>query len=131
MSEQTPPVPAPGTIGWADLTVPDATALRDFYQAVAGWTPMALGMGDYEDFVMQAPDGSPVAGVCHARGANAALPPVWLVYITVPDLDAATRRCVELGGQLLAERRSAGPGSYCVIRDPAGAVAALYQPAAT
>jgi predicted enzyme related to lactoylglutathione lyase len=131
MSEQTPPVPAPGTIGWADLTVPDATALRDFYQAVAGWTPMALGMGGYEDFVMQAPDGSAVAGVCHARGANAALPPVWLVYITVPDLDVATRRCVELGGQLLAERRSAGAGSYCVIRDPAGAVAALYQPAAT
>jgi predicted enzyme related to lactoylglutathione lyase len=26
----------PGQIGWIDLTVPDAPALRDFYQAVTG-----------------------------------------------------------------------------------------------
>ena len=31
-----------------------------------------------------------VAGVCHARGANANIPPVWLVYFTVADLAAAT-----------------------------------------
>jgi predicted enzyme related to lactoylglutathione lyase len=125
MSEYVPP--APGTIGWTDLTVPDAAALRDFYQAVAGWTSMALSMGDYDDFVMQAPGGQAVAGVCHARGANAGVPPVWLVYITVPDLDAAMRRCTELGGTVLAGRRKAGPGSFCIIRDPAGAVAGLYQ----
>ena len=27
----------PGTIGWRDLTVPDAAKVRDFYQAVVGW----------------------------------------------------------------------------------------------
>ncbi len=27
-----------GTVGWMDLTVPDAPALRDFYSAVVGWT---------------------------------------------------------------------------------------------
>jgi predicted enzyme related to lactoylglutathione lyase len=30
---------AVGTIGWIDLTVPDAKSLRDFYSAVTGWTP--------------------------------------------------------------------------------------------
>lgn len=34
----TPPPPALGTIGWTDLTVPDAVAVRDFYVQVAGDT---------------------------------------------------------------------------------------------
>ena len=29
----------------------------------------------------------PVSGICHARGSNADLPPVWLIYITVADLE--------------------------------------------
>ena len=32
-----PPRPPVGTIGWTDLTVPDADGLRDFYSAVVGW----------------------------------------------------------------------------------------------
>ena len=35
MEEQ--PRPEPGTIAWADLTVADAPAVRDFYATVAGW----------------------------------------------------------------------------------------------
>jgi len=42
----------PGQIGWIDLTVPDATALRDFYQGVTGWTPSSVDMGGYQDFCM-------------------------------------------------------------------------------
>jgi len=38
MSEQ-------GKIGWIDLTVPDAEAIRDFYQHVAGWVPLARRHG--------------------------------------------------------------------------------------
>jgi predicted enzyme related to lactoylglutathione lyase len=34
--------PAIGQIGWVDLTVPNATTVRDFYQHVTGWTPTAF-----------------------------------------------------------------------------------------
>src|SRR6476660_6257866 len=97
-------------IGWMDLTVSDAPALRDFYQAVTGWTPSAVEMGGYQDFCMH-PAGSdaPAAGICHARGHNAGLPPVWLVYITVDDLDRAIRRCEELHGKVLRPPANAGP----------------------
>jgi predicted enzyme related to lactoylglutathione lyase len=78
----------PGQIGWIDLTVPDAPALRNFYQGVTGWTPSPVHMGDYEDFCMHPPgDPQPVAGICHAKGENVGLPPVWLIYIIVDDLD--------------------------------------------
>jgi predicted enzyme related to lactoylglutathione lyase len=119
--------PRPGTVSWQDLTVEDAAAVRDFYEAVVGWKPESLSMGSYSDYVMNA-GGEGVAGICHARGANAELPPVWLIYITVEDLDHSIEECERLGGALVAAPRSYGGGRYCVIKDPAGAICALYQP---
>lgn len=120
-----------GTIGWTDLTVEHAEQVRDFYQAVTGWQATPLDMGGYSDFMMSDPmNGNPVAGVCHARGGNAQLPPVWLIYINVADLEKSIANCVALGGQVIAEPKEyGGQGRYCVIRDPAGACAALFEPA--
>jgi len=121
--------PAIGSIGWVDITVPDAERIRDFYTQVVGWKPSPVGMGSYEDFNMNSPtSGAPCAGVCHARGSNADLPAQWLVYIVVEDIAAAIARCSQLGGSLIAGPKRMGESRYCVIRDPAGAVCALYQP---
>ena len=120
--------PRPGTITWQDITVDNAEGLRDFYEAVVGWKPEALSMGTYFDFVMNADGAGSVAGICHARGGNADVPPVWLIYITVDDLDHSLEECQRLGGSLVAAPRSYGGGRYCVIKDPAGALCALYQP---
>lgn len=121
--------PAPGSISWTDLTVPDAQRVRDFYQAVAGWTAAPVDMGGYEDFcMMREGSDTPVAGICHARGENASLPPQWLVYLTVPDLEASLRACMANGGRVVVPVRQMGPGRMAVIADPAGAVAALFQP---
>jgi predicted enzyme related to lactoylglutathione lyase len=119
--------PKSGAITWQDLTVEDAEALRDFYAAVVGWTPEPVKMGDYADFTMKA-DTEPVAGICHARGSNAGLPAQWLVYVTVDDLDHSIDECIRLGGAVIAAPRGLAGGRFCVIRDPAGAVCALYQP---
>lgn len=118
-----------GSIGWVDLTVENATQLRDFYQEVVGWSPAGVEMGGYSDFCMNEPQtDKSVAGICHARGLNAELPPVWLIYIMVADLDVSIARCVDSGGEVIAGPRAMGSqGRYCVIRDPAGAVAALFE----
>jgi predicted enzyme related to lactoylglutathione lyase len=130
MSESAKPVV--GAITWTDLTVDDAESVRDFYQQVVGWKPFGVDMGGYEDFTMLTPEGGdPVCGVCHARGTNAGLPAQWLVYITVADVEASARRCEEQGGEVIVAPKEMGShGRYCVIRDPAGAVAALFTPAA-
>ncbi len=117
-----------GEIGWIDLTVDDANGVRDFYEQVVGWNAEPVSMGEYDDFNM-CPAGSAdgVAGVCHARGSNADLPAQWLIYITVDDIDASMARCRNLGGSVLAGPKDLSGGRFCVIQDPAGAVAALYQ----
>lgn len=117
----------PGSIGWIDLTVADAPEVRDFYQAVAGWQASGVDMGEYQDFSMSPPGGEPVAGVCHARGGNADLPSQWLIYIVVVDLDEALAQVKSRGGAVVAGPKSIGSSRYSVIRDPAGAVCALYQ----
>ncbi len=126
MSEQKP-----GTIGWTDLTVENAEQIRDFYQQVVGWQFAGVEMGGYEDFNMTDPEsGKPIAGICHARGGNAELPPVWLIYVNVSDIEQSLARCLELGGQVIVGPKGMGGyGKYCVIRDPAGAALALFEPA--
>ncbi|HEX7707070.1 MAG TPA: VOC family protein [Thermoanaerobaculia bacterium] len=118
-----------GTIAWADLTVENAEDVRDFYTRVVGWGSEGVDMGGYSDFCMTSPEGGPpVAGICHARKGNAGLPAVWLMYVTVTDIDTSVAACEELGGRLLSPIRSYGEGArYCVIEDPAGAALALFQ----
>ncbi len=120
--------PAPGSIGWLDLTVEDAPRLRDFYSAVVGWKPEDVPMGEYSDWVMADPgSGEPRAGICHSRGGNAGLPPVWLVYVVVADLDASLASARALGGEILAGPKAMGTDRYAILSDPAGAAFALWQ----
>jgi predicted enzyme related to lactoylglutathione lyase len=126
MTEKDAP---PGAIAWIDLTVPDADRVRDFYAAVTGWTPVPVDMGGYADYAMAPPGADqPVAGVCFKRGPNADLPSQWLIYVLVADLDASIARVAGLGGRVVAGPRDmGGQGRYCVIEDPAGAVAAIWE----
>lgn len=123
MSDQ----PKLGSVGWIDLTVDDATGLRDFYTKVTGWGQSGVDMDGYQDFVMLDEAGGPVAGVCHAKGPNVDIPPQWLIYVTVADLDEAMTKVVENEGQVVHGPRSAGGGRMCVIQDPSGAHMALYE----
>ncbi|MCX6639046.1 MAG: VOC family protein [bacterium] len=120
--------PKIGSITWRDLTVPDAESIRDFYAQVVGWSSEPLDMGGYSDYTMTTPSGKQVAGICHARGGNADIPPEWLMYVTVIELNSSLDTCRELGGKIIAGPKTmAGMGRYAVIQDPAGAVLALWE----
>lgn len=119
-----------GRIAWLDLTVPDASETRDFYRQVVGWSAQDVVMEDgderYADYNMLREDGSAAAGVCHARGVNAGLPPVWMIYLPVGDLAESLRRVREQGGDVVKAVQGAdGEYMYAVVRDPVGAHLAL------
>lgn len=119
-----------GRISWLDLTVSTASVTRDFYQAVVGWSVQDVEMEDaggrYLDYALYTSDGHAVAGVCHARGVNRTLPPVWLICLPVGDLGESLDRVQEGGGEVLEARKGTGGGYvYAVVRDPVGACLAL------
>lgn len=118
----------PGHVGWVDLTVDNAPEIRDFYRAVMGWEYREVQMDEgYADYSMTTMEGQDVTGICHARGPNEGLPAQWLVYFTVADLDLALSEVKDRGGALLRAPFDMEAGRYAVIRDPAGAVCALFQ----
>jgi uncharacterized protein len=123
--------PRPGTILWHDLTVPNAEPVRDFYAAVVGWRPEPVSMHGHDDFNMMAGDDEePTAGICHALGEIAGLPPQWLIYTVVEDLGASIEACNEHGGKVIWGPGDDGQGGgFCVVQDPAGAVMALIKTA--
>jgi predicted enzyme related to lactoylglutathione lyase len=119
-----------GRISWLDLTVSDASATRDFYQQVVEWSVQDIEMEDaggrYADYHMLGDDGTPVVGVCHARGVNLGLPPVWMIYLPVGDLAESLRRVQEEGGKIIkATRGDDGEYAYAAVQDPVGAYLAL------
>lgn len=117
-----------GSISWRDLTVPNAEEVKNFYCEVVGWKAAHHDMGDYHDFDIKLPDtGDTVTGICHARGENEKIPPQWIMYITVESVEKSAKRCAELGGQIIDGPRMMGRTTFCLIRDPAGAVAALLE----
>ncbi|MGI8962959.1 MAG: VOC family protein [Thermomicrobiales bacterium] len=127
MATRTPP--SVGTIVGTDLTVDNAGGVRDFYAAVIGWEFEPLTVEGHDDYVMKTPGGEWVAGICHRLGPNADLPPQWLVYVAVADLEQSIARCLKLGGKAITPVKDLEEGrSYVVVQDPAGAVLALSGP---
>ncbi|MGB1261496.1 MAG: VOC family protein [Cognaticolwellia sp.] len=121
-----------GTMAWLDLSVGNADEVKSFYQDVIGWKSESVAMGDYDDYAMLEPNNNEaVAGVCHAQGVNKDLPPAWLPYFLVADIEASIAAVQAKGGSLVTEIKSMGSDKYAVIKDPAGAACAIYQKIAT
>jgi len=117
-----------GTIAWLDLSVNNAEVVKSFYQEVIGWKVDNISMGEYDDYAMLEPINSEaVAGVCHAQGVNKDLPPAWLPYFLVADIEQSIAAVQAKGGTLMTEIKAMGSDKYAVIKDPAGAVCAIYQ----
>lgn len=119
-----------GRIAWLDLTIPDAETTRDFYRQVVGWSAQDLEMkdadGSYADYVMLGGSGDQAAGVCHARGVNADLPPVWMLYLPVGDIAESLRRVEAEGGRIIkASKNKDGKYVYAAVQDPLGVAFAL------
>lgn len=119
-----------GFIAWVDMTVPNASDTRDFYREVIGWSAEDVAMKDagetYADYNMIGGDGKPAAGICHARGVNADLPPVWMIYLPVGDLAESLRRVETEGGEVIKVLRGADERLvYAAVRDPLGVCFAL------
>lgn len=117
-----------GKVVWVDLTVPNAEKLREFYLSVIGWETDEFKMGDYSDYVIKTPhDKETVAGLCHARGDNANLPPHWMIYIKVRSLEASVAAAQRNGGEVLAGPKQFGGARFCVLKDPDGAAFAVIE----
>lgn len=116
-----------GSFTWAELDTRDVEGAKRFYEAVFGWgaeTSTDTEM-TYTEFKL---GGESIGGMMDMPPmVPAEVPPYWLVYFQVPDVDATTGRATELGGQILAPPMDFPGGRFSVVADPQGAMFGLMS----
>lgn len=120
---------APGTVCWIDLGTSDAEGAKRFYTQLFGWTADDMSAGDGLTYTMFSMRGKHVAALYQMPAEMKGVPPHWLTYVSVDDVEKAAERAKALGGTI-----SMGPmdvldaGRQVLLQDPTGAHFALWQP---
>ena len=128
-SEERPETaPEVGEGSWHELMTTDAPAAMKFYTEVFGWQPsetMDMGlMGKYHMF--NRPHGM-MGGMMNKPPEMAHVPPNWMIYFLVPDINGAVERIKANGGKILNGPMEVPGGDWVVnAMDPQGAAFSLH-----
>ncbi len=118
--------PRPGTFTWDELHTTDQDAAAKFYGKVFGWTGVAGD--DPMKYWHWKNAGKDIGGMMKLMMPN--VPPNWLSYIAVTDVEGSTKRAKELGGKVHMDTMDiAKVGKFSVVADPSGGSFALFRSA--
>ena len=123
--EQAPEV---GEASWHELMTTDAAAAMKFYRDVFGWQPSeAVDMGPMGTYQMFNRPHGMIGGMMNKPPEMAHVPPHWMIYFRVPDINEATERIKANGGKILNGPMEVPGGDWVVNgMDPQGAAFALH-----
>jgi len=95
-----------------------------FYSGLCGWQPQRIDAGSGTYWALELGAGFGGGGVveCDTRR------PLWLPYVEVDEIGAATERARGFGAAVLLEPREGPAGWRSVVAEPAGAQVAFWQP---
>ena len=119
---------AEGSVCWADLSTPDTETASKFYSQLFGWE---ISAGNDASGYIHIKNGEEfIGGIQASANRNPNAPPHWLIYFLVSDGNVAGERATGLGAQfLLPPMEMENVGRMAILKDPQGAVFALFQPA--
>lgn len=115
------PFQTPGAFSWCELMTTDPASATEFYGTLFGWKVEAMNMGMPYHVIKVGEAG--IGGIMGmAPGAPASMPPVWVPYVTVADVDALVKKVASLGGKVHVPPTDIPTvGRFAVIADPQGA----------
>jgi hypothetical protein len=115
-----------GSFFWYELMTPDVGAAQAFYGSVVGWTAAPFGDGEYT--VLSA-NGNGVGGM---MAAPQGVPPHWIGYIHVDDVDVAAASAEKAGGKVEKPAWDVPTvGRMAAVSDPQGAGFMLMKPSSS
>jgi hypothetical protein len=109
-----------GAFCWNELVTTDTAKAASFYKAVFGWDTRVTPDGSYTEWKL----GDRTVGGMMAKPDTmpAEVPPHWMVYFAVNDVDATVGKASELGGAVVLPPMDIEPGRFAVVADPTGGV---------
>jgi uncharacterized protein len=126
--ERPEAAPEVGEASWHELMTTDAPAAMRFYNQVFGWEPSeAMDMGELGKYQMFNRPHGMIGGMMNKPPAMAQVPPHWLIYFRVPDINVAAERIKANGGQIINGPMEV-PGGDWVLNalDPQGSAFGLH-----
>lgn len=109
----------PGAMSWNELYTPDMEASKKFYADLFGWTFEASE--NAPEYTVIKNNGRRNGGMFPQMEDMKGMPPFWMVYFTVKNIDESIAKTKELGGKVEMGPKEISVGKIAVIADPAGA----------
>jgi len=122
---------APGTFCWVELMTADAERAKGFYGSLFGWEFEDLDILESTAYSVPRIHNGEVGGMYEMGDdlREQGVPPHWMSYIAVDNVDEVANRAVELGGSTIREPFDVlDKGRMSVLMDPGGAPVAVWQP---
>jgi predicted enzyme related to lactoylglutathione lyase len=121
----------PGRTGefvWNELATTNIQKTKDFYGNMFGWTFVDNKNGEMTYTIIKKNDRD-VGGIWVIPSAQQSeIPPHWLAYILVDNLEKSLEKARQNGGTLVKPVQTVKDmGRFAVIKDPSGAHLALWQ----
>lgn len=112
---------------WHDVMTTDVKAATAFYCNVVGWQAKDSEIPGVDYTLLYAGD-TQVGGIMPIPEENKGMPPMWMGYIGVDDVDAYPDKVVKAGGKIWkAPQDIPGVGRFAVAGDPHGAGFILFK----
>jgi predicted enzyme related to lactoylglutathione lyase len=106
-----------------ELHTGDLPGACEFYASLCGWRPQEVvsSAGSYQAL-------DPGAGLSGGVVECSVARPLWLPYVEVPSIAAASEQAEKLGARVLLPPREGPAGWRSVVSAPAGGEIAFWQP---
>lgn len=117
-----------GDFSWAELNTTDYEGAWKFYSELFGWQhSSSMDMGEAGTYFMFQDRDEITKGGMSNTAKRLNVPPHWLHYVTVADMDGAVERIKQCGGSIVNGPMSI-PGDDLVAqcKDPTGVIFAIY-----
>jgi predicted enzyme related to lactoylglutathione lyase len=116
-----------GQFSWNELVTTDPAAAKSFYTQLFGWTTQEFPMPEFTYTVVSAGGANTgQGGIMPTPPSAQGMPPAWISYVTVDNVDTTAKQADELGGKILMPPRDIPEvGRIAVIQDPQGAAIAI------
>jgi uncharacterized protein len=110
-----------------ELNTTDPKKAKDFFGKLFDWKLEDVEMGPAGTYTMIRVGEGTAGGIMKHPMPGA--PSVWIPYVLVDDIQAATKKAKDLGAQIIREVHEVpNTGWLTIFLDPTGAVLGLWKP---
>lgn len=122
-----PPRPSPGSFAWHELASTDVARSRDFYARLFKWKSREVEMMPGFMYTIFKHKGQDIAGMMAILPEQGDMRPRWDLYVAVRDVDATAQQAETLGGEIMIPPHDIPVGRWAMLKDPSGAMIAIYK----